>query len=147
MRQEYSLWTPVQTRFRDLDPMNHVNSAIYFTYLEAVRTLYFKEAGIDAIRKPGQWGIPVVSQTCNYREQLYHPSVVDVGVRCVEIREKTAVLEYGLYLEDTDKLIADGSSVSAWVDLTIPRAVPIPDELRESIAAFEGREFPLPTAP
>jgi len=138
MRDEFKKWLSLPTRFRDLDPMNHVNSSIHFVYFEMARTEYFKDTGIVQFRAAGKTGIPVVSQTCNYRRQVFHPSTLDVGVRCTELREKTVHLAYEIYLEDTDTLVADGASISAWVDLTIPKAIPLPDELRNAIKNFEG---------
>jgi len=128
----------VPTRFRDLDPMGHVNSGVYFAYMEMARTTYFAESGVSDLRVPGVFGIPVVSQTCNYRRQVFHPATVEVGVRCVERKEKTVALDYGLFLADGGPPVADGRSVSAWVDLRVPKAIPLPAELIAAIAAYEA---------
>src|SRR5947209_19489757 len=37
----YPSWYPVQIRFRDLDPLAHVNNTVYFTYFEEARSYYF----------------------------------------------------------------------------------------------------------
>lgn len=137
-RDAFKLWVIIPTRFRDLDPMGHVNSSVYFTYFETGRTDYFASTGVSALRIKGKWGIPVVSQTCNYRQQVFHPSTLDLGVRCAELREKTVHLEYALYLAGTGTLVAEGQSVSAWVDLEIPKSVPLPDEIRRALTAFES---------
>ena len=34
-----------QVRFRDLDPMGHVNNAVFLTYLEQARVAFFAQAG------------------------------------------------------------------------------------------------------
>lgn len=137
MREKFRHWNTILTRFRDLDPMGHVNSTVYFTYFEVGRTSYFDKCGLSAQRVPGKWGIPVVSQTCNYRQQVFHPSTLDVGVRCAELREKTVHLEYALFLADSDTLVAEGHSVSVWVDLAIPKSMPIPTELRRVLTEYE----------
>src|SRR6516164_9407428 len=41
MSDRYPCWYPVQIRFRDLDPLAHVNNTIYFTYFEESRSFYF----------------------------------------------------------------------------------------------------------
>ena len=41
MSEIYPCWYPVQIRFRDLDPLAHVNNTIYFTYFEEARGYYF----------------------------------------------------------------------------------------------------------
>src|SRR5438876_3799298 len=37
------VWFPVQIRFRDLDPLAHVNNTVYFTYFEEARSYYFNQ--------------------------------------------------------------------------------------------------------
>ncbi|MDK1022589.1 MAG: thioesterase family protein [Candidatus Hydrogenedentes bacterium] len=138
MRDEFKKWVSVPTRFRDLDPMNHVNSTIYFVYFEMARIEYFKDIGIAQMRDTGKSGIPVVSQTCNYRQQIFHPSTLDIGVRCAELGESTVHLAYEIYLHDTDTLVADGVTISTCVDLTVPKAIPLPGELRQAFQDFEG---------
>lgn len=143
-RNDFKLWVSVPTRFRDLDTMKHVNSTVYFVYFEMARIAYFRDSGIGEFRTDGKRGIPVVSQTCNYRRQVFHPSNLEVGIRCFEMGEKTVHLGYEVYLEGSDTLVADGTTTSAWVDLTIPKSIPLPEELRSAIEAFEGASLTQP---
>ena len=133
MRSDFTFWITFPTRFRDMDVVGHVNSSVYFTYLENGRTEFFARSGVSALRVSGKWGIPVVSQTCNYREQVIHPETLDVGVRCSEMREKTVHLVYEIYRAGTDNLVADGSSISVWADLEAGKSVPLPPEIRRAI--------------
>ena len=41
MNGMYPVWYPVQIRFRDLDPLAHVNNTVYFTYFEEITKLLF----------------------------------------------------------------------------------------------------------
>ena len=41
MSEDFPCWYPVQIRFRDLDPLAHVNNTVYFTYFEEARSYYF----------------------------------------------------------------------------------------------------------
>ncbi len=41
MNEAYPCWYAVQIRFRDLDPLAHVNNTVYFTYFEEARSYYF----------------------------------------------------------------------------------------------------------
>ena len=138
MRSEYKYWISIPTRWSDMDPMNHVNSATYFSYFEIARMSYFDTIGLMEYKVQGEVGPAVVSQTCNYRQQLFHPSVLDAGIRTTELRDKTFSVCYEFYLENTDTLICDGSTVIAWVDYSVPKAAPIPEALREKILAFDS---------
>ena len=43
MSDTFPSWYPVQIRFRDLDPLAHVNNTVYFTYFEEARSYYFNQ--------------------------------------------------------------------------------------------------------
>ena len=47
-----NVWYPVQIRFRDLDPLAHVNNTVYFSYFEDARIYYFNQLGLE--RWPSQ---------------------------------------------------------------------------------------------
>lgn len=143
MRADFRHWVRVPTRFRDVDPMRHVNSTVYFVYFETARLDYFTRAGLHEFRDGRRTGPAVVSQTCNYRRQVFHPSVIDVGIRLADVGNRSFTIEYELYLEGTDELVADGKTVMAWVDYRIAKAVPLPDELRRAIREFEAAGRPI----
>jgi acyl-CoA thioester hydrolase len=39
---DFPVWTDISIRFRDCDPMGHVNNAVYLTYLEVGRQVYWQ---------------------------------------------------------------------------------------------------------
>ena len=136
-RADFRFWWPVTVRWGDMDAMGHLNNIIYFQYLESARIGYFEMlmgwTGRD--EGGGRQGPVVVSQTFNYRRQVYYPAELEVGVRCREIRNRSFVLEYGVFRKGTDELVGDGSSVAVWLDYNANTALPIPPILRQ---AFTG---------
>lgn len=140
MRSDFKHWLQIPTRWRDMDAMGHVNSAVYFTYFEIVRMWYFEQIGLNDLKVHGKVGPAVVSQACNYREQVFHPAVLDAGIRSTKIGTKSFTVEYEFYFEGTDRLVCDGNTVMVWVDYSAAKAIPVPAVLREGILAFEGVE-------
>lgn len=140
MKSDFKHWVKIETRFRDMDAMNHVNSSVYFTYLEMARIDYFDTIGLTDIKIPAVLGPAVMTQTCNYRNQVHHPTTLDAGVRCVRIGGSSFSLEYEFYLEDTDTVACDGSTTLAWVDYKIGKSIPFPQVLRDAVNELEGRE-------
>ncbi len=134
-RAEFRFWWPVTVRWGDMDAMGHVNNAIYFQYLESARIGYFETlvgwTGRD--EGTGRQGPVVVSQTFHYRLQVYYPAELVVGVRCREVRNKSFVLEYGIFRKGTDELVGDGSSVVVWLDYDGGKALDIPPDLRQAL--------------
>jgi len=135
IRADFRFWWPVTVRWGDMDAMGHVNNIVYFQYLESARIGYFERLmGWSERDQVGErQGPVVVSQTFNYRRQVYYPAELDVGVRCREIRNRSFVLEYGLFRNGTDELIGDGTSVAVWLDYGTSKTLPIPQILREAV--------------
>ncbi len=137
-REDFRFWWPVTVRWGDMDAMGHVNNIIYLQYLESARIGYFETlAGWDGRTESGmRQGPVVVSQTFNYRRQVYYPAEFEVGVRCQEIRNRSFVLAYAIFRKGTDELVGDGSSVTVWLDYDANKAVEIPPSLREVFTTY-----------
>ena len=136
-RTDFRKWVTVPTRWIDQDSMGHVNSATYHTYFEIARMAYFEEMGLLALKVPGKFGPAVVSQTCNYRRQIFHPSDLSIGVRMLELRQRTCLLEYVVFVDDEEVHSADGQTVMAWVDYEQGKAIPLPEAFRDSVTTYE----------
>lgn len=141
MRSDYRFWQRIETRSNDIDSRGHVNSVVYFAYFENVRIEYLRKIGMIR-RKPAEMGPAVVSQTCGYKQQLFHPCAIDIACRTASMGNRSFTLEYEAYLEGTDTLICTGQTVMVWVDYTIPKAMPIPDASRAAIEELEGGPVP-----
>ncbi len=80
----------------------------------------------------------MVTATCNFRRQVHYPATLEVGVRAVKIGRTSFPLEYGIFLEGTDDLVADGSSVVVWVDYGAGKSAPLPESLKARIRQLDG---------
>jgi acyl-CoA thioester hydrolase len=133
-RADFRFWWPVTVRWGDMDAMGHVNNIIYFQYLESARIGYIEAIGWgERAGSGGRQGPVVVSQTFNYRRQIFYPDALEVGVRCKEVRSRSFVLEYAIFRKGTDELAGDGSSVVVWLDYDASKAQPIPPALRQAL--------------
>lgn len=137
-REEFNTWITVLVRWGDMDAFSHVNNAQYFTYCESARIAYFERLGIGLDRSAVQQAPAVVTATCNFLRQVHYPATLEVGVRTVKVGRSSFTLEYGIYLQDTEERVADGSSVVVWVDYQAEKAMPLPDNLRQQIRDIDG---------
>lgn len=136
--RDYRHWITVPVRWGDMDAFGHVNNAKYFTYCESARISYFQAIGLGAQITTPDHGPSVVTATCNFRQQVHHPATLEVGVRAVKIGRTSFPLEYGIFLEGTNDLVADGSSVVVWVDYGAGKSTPLPESLKEHIREIDG---------
>lgn len=126
----------IEVRFRDLDALGHVNHVVYLTYVEQVRTAYFRDVmGID-VPDALTWVIASVEYV--FLAPLGFGDVVDVGWRIGRLGRASA--DYEAELRHGESLVARGTGTLVNADVRAGRSAPIPDAWRAATAAFEGIE-------
>ncbi|QLG63619.1 acyl-CoA thioesterase [Halorarum salinum] len=120
--------TTVQPRYRDLDPMGHVNNAVYATYLEHARTAFFREA---VGRDLADANVALASLSIEFRRSIDRLGEVTVELAVVDLGTTSATLSYDLRLDGETAATAESVQV-ALDDEGAP--TPIPADVRE---AFE----------
>jgi acyl-CoA thioester hydrolase len=134
-RDDFCYWTEVEVRWGDMDNQGHVNNAVYFTYCESARVRFFGQLGHHGRRTDSE-GPSLVSTTCNFRKEVVYPATLDVGLRVEEIGGRSFRIEFGMFNQATGDLVASGSSVTAWTDYTVKKAIPIPDDVRADLERY-----------
>lgn len=137
-RDDFRRVVKVPVRWADMDAVGHVNNAVYFTYCETARVAYFDDVGIGDFASADH-GPALVHASLDFRRQIRYPAVLDVGVRVTEVGARSFRMEYAIFFEATDTLVANGAGVVAWVDYAAGRSTDIPESLRSAISEIEGR--------
>lgn len=138
MKSSFHLLVPMEVRWADMDSMGHVNNAVYFTYCESARMRYFDAVDMFEHQEQESHGPALAAANLNFRQQVRYPAELEVGVRTVSLSRRSFELDYAIFRKGTEEVVADGSSVVAWVDYDAGKAIPLPQALRESIQHFEG---------
>lgn len=141
MKDSFHLLVPMEVRWADMDSMGHVNNAVYFTYCESARMRYFDAVDMFDHREAESHGPALAAADLNFRRQVRYPADLEVGVRAVGLSGRSFRLDYAIFYQGTEDVVADGSSVVAWVDYDAGRAIPLPQDLRRAIQDFEGGDL------
>jgi acyl-CoA thioester hydrolase len=129
---------PVDVRFRDCDPMGHVNNAVYLTYLELARFAYWKAAEIG--RLEGEVSYIIARVEIDFRASAKTGDILDVGVSVTGVGRTSFTMAYEIRDQD-GRLVATAGSVQVTYDYAAGRSVPVPGSVRARIAEFEGRSL------
>jgi len=168
----FPCWYPIHIRFRDLDPLAHVNNTVYFTYYEEARSHYFdllnpwlqqwpsqeEHQQVESIvsqsphnpriqtgPRGSEYGTLVKEVTCTYTLPLVRSDRVEVGVRVISIGRTSFVMEHQIReLQDQERIYATGRSVLVWCNYRTGRPHPVPHSLRNAFEQMEKRTFALP---
>lgn len=133
-RASFRFWWPITVRWGDMDAMGHVNNIMLFQYMESARVGFFEAMEWKGWKETNaRQGPVVVSQTLNYRKQVFYPAELEVGLRCVEIRGRSFVLQCGIFWKDSTDLAGDGTTVLVWLDYGSGKAMDLPLDIRRAL--------------
>jgi acyl-CoA thioester hydrolase len=119
------------TRYVDYDSMGHVNNAVYLTYFEMARSA----AWLGILGMPHEPSFIIAEAAVRYKSPARMEDSLEIEMRTSEIRNRAWVWEYEIRCSSDDRLIAEGSTVQVMFDYAARKAVPIPQDLRERLAA------------
>ncbi len=126
----YQLEIPI--RWIDMDPMGHVNNAVYFTYLETARIDWMQSLGVPP--NPQGQGPVIVNAFCNFHRQLEHPGTV--LLRMYVSNPGRSTFDSWATLERTDTpgvIYATGGATTVWVDFPNQKSAPLPQWMRQHL--------------
>ncbi len=121
-----------QVRFRDLDPMGHVNNAVFLTYLEQARVAFFAEAG--AATGLEDMNMILARVEIDFKAPVRLGQEVEIAVRANRFGTKSFDLDYDLRVDG--ELVAQAKSVQVAYDYERREPVPLPAEWREKLSAI-----------
>jgi acyl-CoA thioester hydrolase len=121
-----------RVRFRDLDPMRHVNNAVYATYFESARLAYMRELAGD---ESPITGVPMILARLeiDFRAPLDFGDEIEVGVRPGRLGTKSFDLESEI--RAGGRVVAEAKAVCVGYDYDRGETIPIPDDWRRRLAA------------
>jgi acyl-CoA thioester hydrolase len=119
-----------QVRFRDLDPMGHVNNAVFLTYLEQARIAFFEQQGLSV--ELDDMNLIVARIEIDFRAPVRLGQEVEIAVRTARFGTKSFDFEYELTIDG--EIVAEAKSVQVAYDYGRREPVPLPDEWREKLS-------------
>jgi acyl-CoA thioester hydrolase len=120
-----------RVRFRDLDPMGHVNNAVFLTYLEQARVAFVSEMG--AATGLEDMNMIVARVEIDFKAPVRLGQEVEISVRASRFGTKSFDLDYELRV--AGELVAVAKSVQVAYDYSRREPVAVPVEWREKLSA------------
>ena len=126
-------------RFRDTDAMGHINNAVYVTYLEVARQEYWRDFSrdVDYRRVP----FILAGVKIDFRSEALVSERLAIGIRCDWVGNKSFAFRYEIRERETDRLVVEATSIQVCYDYERKQSIPMPEELKRVLEAFEGRSL------
>ena len=114
------------TRWKDMDLFGHVNNAVFLTYIEDARIMYFKRWNITEKKR----SIIVASIKIDYLRQIKHPSKLIVGQKVSRIGNSSFDIQSTIFLNNDTKPAANSVVSCVCFDYEQSKSVPVYDEIK-----------------
>ena len=134
-RAAHRWFTPITTRWSDNDIYGHVNNVIYYSYFDSIANRYLIEEGGLNIHDGTTVGL-VVNSSCNYHAPIEYPQALEGGLRIDRLGNSSVQYGIAIFVAGEDVACANGTFTHVFVDRESNRPVPIPDQMRQALAAI-----------
>jgi acyl-CoA thioester hydrolase len=120
---------PIQVRWRDIDAFQHVNNAVYVTYLETARAALWHH--LFGARRAGDIPFVIARLEIDYKSPIALYNEVEVGLRAADITAISFVFDYHIRTKST--LAAQARTVQVCVRHESGRPTRVPVEVRHQL--------------
>ncbi len=120
-------WTTIPIRFRDLDPLNHVNNAIFSTYYEEARIEFIQEINKLASELKNGFSFVLANIEIEFIRPVEYPNNILIGSGIKSLGNSSITSFQAIYTGDEKKLASVAEAHGVWFDLNKQRPARIPD--------------------
>ena len=117
-------------RFRDCDPLGHVNNAVYLTYLENSRFALWRAQGVD--------GVILARAEVDYRSQARYGGELEVRTRLEGLGRSSFRYAYEVVDVPTGRLVVAARTVQVHFDYDAQTPVALSEETRRRLQTPVG---------
>ncbi len=122
----------LEVRFRDCDPLGHANNAVYLTYLEQARLLFWQ--GLWGFGEPGSAvpGVIMARAEIDYRRPAHYGQTLEIRIALAAIGKTSFTYDYEI-VDEEGRAVASARTVQVMYDYAAAKPVPIPDDIRQKM--------------
>ena len=141
----------LEVRFRDCDPMGHVNNAVYLTYLEQARFFHWRASGLVELARGSESGgaggapapapddvpadvpgVILARVEIDYRRPAKYGDRLRIDVGIAAIGRTSFTYEYEIR-DAAGQLVAAARTVIVRFDYALGRPVAISEQLKQAL--------------
>jgi len=139
---EFRFYYPIEVRYGDLDPQQHVNNARYLTYIEQARIAYTQALGLWDGKSFQEIGFILAEVRVTYKSPILWGQTIQVGMKINRLGNKSFDVVYIIKDAQTGQIHATAATVQVTYDYATSQTIPIPATWRNIIAEYENLQSP-----
>jgi len=139
-RPPYKYSALARVWFSDTDAQGVVYYGRYLPYFDHARVEYHRHLGLRP-RLEGTAEFAMRASQIEYHAPARFDDLLEIFVRIARIGRTSATYDHAAYRMDDDRLMVTATQVLVLLDPEERRTVPIPDDYREAVRAFESGDL------
>jgi len=132
-------WTEINVRFRDLDPLNHVNNAVFNTYFEEARVQFIDEIPEFKASVREGFSFVLVHLELDYIQPILMGESILIGSAIEEFGNSSIKGFQAIYSKDEKELKAVAKTTGVWFNLKRNRPARIPEMVNREKYLYKGK--------
>lgn len=120
-------WAEIPIRFRDLDPLNHVNNALFNTYYEEARIKFIQEVPAFANQLQEGFSFVLANINIDFVRPAEYPGNLIIGTGIKSMGNSSISSFQAIYLADDKTLISAAEAHGVWFDLEKQKPSRLPE--------------------
>jgi acyl-CoA thioester hydrolase len=137
--KDFPVTVTIPVQWGDQDAYQHVNNTVFFRWFETSRIAYWGKVGLSDAARRTRVGPILAAVACDFRRQVTFPDTVHVGARVTRLGRTSFAMEHAVVGNVARALVAEGHSTIVLFDYNANTPVPLPDDLRRTLEALEGK--------
>lgn len=121
--------TFIETRFRDLDPLNHVNNAVFNTYFEEARIRFISDIPELKLSMKSGFSFVLAHLDLRYVKPVFYDEKIFVSSSLKSIGN-SSVTGFQALFNDKDELKAVAETIGVWYNVKKQKPARLPDLTR-----------------
>jgi acyl-CoA thioester hydrolase len=134
-RHDFTHWASDTIRYGDLDRQNHVNNAVFSTYLETGRVMVLRDPACGLLVPDTEFSL--VRAIIDFRGELRWPGTIDIGTAIARLG--TSSLTFAQAVFQGESCAASAEMTVVLVDAESRRPRPFPEDVAARIRAAAPR--------
>lgn len=120
-------WCTIPVRFRDLDPLNHVNNAIFSTFYEEARIAFIAEVPSFARGLDQGFSFVLASIQIDFIRPVEFPARLLIGSGIRKLGNTSITSFQAIYHADSRELVSVAEASGVWFNLERQRPARVPE--------------------
>ncbi|MDZ7694529.1 MAG: thioesterase family protein [Balneolaceae bacterium] len=125
-KELFPQWLTIPIRFRDLDPLNHVNNAIFSTYYEEARIDFIRHVPVLSEKINSGFSFVLASLQIDFIKPAEYPGKLLIGSGIKKIGNTSITSYQAIYHSGDDTLVSVAEASGVWFDLEKQRPAAYP---------------------